>query len=272
MSFEYQGEGALDYFPCHYGRSKLLFRGPKRSISGDYNVAIGGSETFGKFVEVPYPSILEIMTGKKIINLGCMYSGPNVFLNEPSVLEICQNAKVTIIQLTGAQNMSNRFYTVHPRRNDRFLGPTHLMKSVFPDVDLTDVHFTGHLLRVLREKSVRRFDLVRQELQLEWVRQMQVLLGKIGGQIVLLWLAGRGPNDLNNIFGSRADPLFLKREMIEELTERHVRLVEVIASPEEVAAGHERMIYNQLQESAAQQMLGPIAHQEASRRLVAHFG
>ena len=272
MSFEYRGEGTLNYFPCHYGRSKLLFRGPKRSISGDYSVAIGGSETFGKFVEAPYPNILEFMTGRKIINLGCMYAGPTMFLNDPSVLEICQNARVTIIQLTGAQNMSNRFYTVHPRRNDRFLGPTHLMKSVFPDVDLTDVHFTGHLLRVLRKQSEKRFALMRQELELEWVRQMQVLLEKIGGQIVLLWLAGREPNDLTNFFDSGSDPLFLKREMIEGLTKRHVTLVEVIASPEEVAAGHERMIYSQLEESAAKQMLGPIAHQEASRRLVSHIG
>ena len=272
MSFEYLGEGALDYFPCHYGKSKLLFRGPRRSISGDYCVAIGGSETFGKFVEAPYPSILEIMTGKKIINLGCMYSGPSVFLNEPSVIEICQNAKVTIIQLTGAQNMSNRFYSVHPRRNDRFLGPTHLMKSVFPDVDLTDVHFTGHLLKVLWERSEKRFALVRQELQSEWVRQMQKLLGIIGGRIVLLWLADRAPNDHANMFDGGADPLFLKREMIEGLTKHHVTLVEVIASPEEITAGHERMIYNQLEEFAAKKMLGPVAHQEASRCLVSHLG
>ena len=45
----------------------------------------------------------------------------SVFVNEPTVIDICSKALVTVVQLMGAQNTSNRFYAVHPRRNDRFL-------------------------------------------------------------------------------------------------------------------------------------------------------
>ena len=57
MAYEYAGEAALDYFPCRYGQSKLLFRGPRRRLEGAYVAAIGGTETYGKFVPDPYPAL-----------------------------------------------------------------------------------------------------------------------------------------------------------------------------------------------------------------------
>jgi len=267
MTFDYLGESALDYDPCHYGSSKLIFRGPQRSLKGGYCAVIGGTETFGRFVEEPFPALLEAISGRKIVNLGCMHAGPDVFANDPSVMDICVQADVTIVQLMGAQNMSNRFYSVHPRRNDRFLKATKLLRSIYKEVDFTEIHFTGHLLSTLEKASADRFKMVREELQKQWVSEMKALLDKISGKVVLLWLSDRAPDAAKSEISPFQDPVFLNRQTIDKLTTCANGLVEVVVSPQEISAGHERMIFTQLEEAAARQMLGPIAHQEAARQL-----
>ena len=121
MTFETMGSVGLDYLPCRYGHSKLLFRGPRRRLEGAYCIALGGTETYGKYIHTPFPALLEKAIRIPVVNLGLPNAGIDVFLNEAVVLDACNGARATIIQLPGAQNMSNRFYSVHPRRNDRFL-------------------------------------------------------------------------------------------------------------------------------------------------------
>ena len=70
MAYAYPGDGALDYFPCRYGMSKLLFRGPHRELDGPFCAVLGGTETYGKFVADPYPALVEQMTGLRMVNLG----------------------------------------------------------------------------------------------------------------------------------------------------------------------------------------------------------
>ena len=48
------GAGALDYFPCRYGASRAVFRGPERDLSRPYVALLGGSATFGKYVATPF--------------------------------------------------------------------------------------------------------------------------------------------------------------------------------------------------------------------------
>ncbi|MCX7286420.1 MAG: DUF6473 family protein, partial [Rhodobacterales bacterium] len=70
------GAGALDYSPCCYGQSRSVFRGPSRDLSGDYVAILGGSPTFGKYVALPYPDLVERATGCPVVNLGVQHGGP----------------------------------------------------------------------------------------------------------------------------------------------------------------------------------------------------
>ena len=153
MSYAFPGEGALDYFPCRYGTSRLVFRGPRRSLERPFIAILGGTETYGKFVPDPYPDLVEDEVGMSVINLGCMNAGPDVFLNDPAIAEIANRAEVTVLQLMGAINVSNRYYAVHPRRNDRFLHATPLLRAMFGEVDFTEFSFTRHMLRALQASS-----------------------------------------------------------------------------------------------------------------------
>ncbi|OCX58661.1 hypothetical protein BFP70_18645 [Thioclava sp. SK-1] len=265
MAFEYAGEGALDYFPCRYGKSKLLFRGPRRRLDVPYVAAIGGSETYGKFVAQPWPELLEMHLGMQTVNFGYLNAGVDVFLHEPQIAEATKTAELTVIQLMGAANMSNRFYAVHPRRNDRFLRASNLMRAVFNDVDFTEFNFTRHMLSALRAKAPDRYASLVQELQLAWVARMHQLLEKTPGRKVLLWLNDYHPDSASDPLG--AEPLLITEEMVAEIRSKADDLVRVTPSPAACGSGTQGMHFAPLEEPAAATMPGPKVHEEIAAAL-----
>jgi hypothetical protein len=135
MTYHVMVLGALDYLPWRYDTLKLLFRGPRRKLEKPYVAFIGGTETYGRFIERPFPVLVEDELGLVCLNLGCLNAGSDVFFRETFVPGAAADAKITVVQVIGAQNMTNRFYSVHPRGNDRFVGPSDLLKTIFRDVD-----------------------------------------------------------------------------------------------------------------------------------------
>ncbi len=276
MSFDATGRGGLDYFPCRYGRSRLLFRGPRRRLDGDYALFLGGTLTYGRFIETPFPALLEEETGIKCVNLGWQNAGIDAFLNDPAVMEIAANARVTVVQVLGAQNMSNRFYAVHPRRNDRFLNASPLMKQLFRDVDFTEFTFNRHMLSVLRRISPERNAIICDELQAAWLARMRHLLRRIDGRVILLWFADHDPwvpmegqrrGDILLQGDLSRDPLFVDRDMIEALRPDVTEVVEVVASPAALSQGTAGMVFTPLEAGAAAATLGPLAHGEVKEAL-----
>jgi hypothetical protein len=268
MSYAYPGAGALDYSPCQYGGSKLQFRGPHRELQQPYCAVIGGTETYGKFVADPYPALLEAETGLHTVNLGCFNAGPDVFLHEPEVFEIAAAAAVTVVQVMGAQNLTNRFYTVHPRRNDRFLRASADLLAMYPEVDFTEFHFTRHLLRTLRSVSANRFEVVAEELRAGWVRRMRELLSRIGGKVILLWQADRPPPRHRQSRYRLRDPILVDAEMIGALKSGFVDYVEVVVSIRARARGVSGMVFGPLERPAAARLPGPAVHREVASALV----
>ena len=267
MIYEDIGQSALDYFPCRYGQSKLLFRGPRRRLQGEYSVFLGGIETYGKFVATPFPVQVEHETGLKSVNLGCVNAGVDAYLTDKSLVDICSNAKVTVIQMMGAQNMSNRFYAVHPRRNDRFLRPSNLLQTIFREVDFADVNFTRHLLVKLAEQAPGKFAMVEQELKDAWVGRMLTLIRQIDGPVVLLWLADHAPGENPGLSEGNAEPLFVEQDMIEKLRPSVNDVVEIVASADEIAQGMDELVYAPMEQAAAEELLGPVVHRRAAAEL-----
>lgn len=266
MAYEYPGEGALDYLPCRYGQSKLLFRGPKRRLEGAYCAVLGGSETYGKFVQDPYPALLEAGLGTPVVNFGYMNAGADVFLNEPAIIDACNKARVTVIQLLGAHNMSNRFYAVHPRRNDRFLRSSSLMKTIFREVDFTEFHFTRHMLLSLKRRSSEKYAVLEAELKAAWVARMGLLLQKIVGPTVLLWLGDHHANgQTRDELGP--EPLLLDPEMIGQIRPFATTFVHVVPSTVATGAGTAGMHFPPLDAPAAAQTPGPRIHEEVAAAL-----
>ncbi len=268
MTYLNLGQCGLDYYPCRYGKSKLLFRGPRRDMTGDYIAMVGGTETYGKFLERPFPALIESALGVETVNFGCVNAGVDVFAGEAAMIGACRNARVTVVQVVGAQNMTNRFYAVHPRRNDRFLRASALLKAIYNEVDFAEFSFTKHLLSVLQSLSPERFAVVREELQAAWVARTKLLISKIEGKTILLWFADRAPED-DSAGGLGRDPLFIDRDMIEAIRPCVSEVVEVVPSAAALAAGTDGMMYSAMEEPAARELMGVAAHEEVAQALAA---
>jgi len=273
MTFEHPGETALDYLHCRYGKSRLQFRGPRRRLEGPFAAFFGGTETYGKFVEHPFPQLVEDATGRRCVNFGCLNAGADLYINDPTLLEAAGKARVTVVQAMGAHNMSNRFYAVHPRRNDRFLRSSNLMKTVFREVDFTEFNFTRHMLATLRKISEEKYAMLVEELKAAWIARMQTLLEKIEGKVVLLWV--RDPRERSccttgDCLGN--EPLFVEAAMVEALRPRLEAVIEVTPSPAAWAAGTEGMHFTEMEAPAAAEMPGPLVHEEIAAALAPVVG
>jgi hypothetical protein len=272
MSYVTRGDGALDYLPCRYGTSKLLFRGPRRRLDRGYVAVVGGTETYGRFVRQPYPALLEQMTGTRMVNLGYVNAGIDVFLQDDTVMSICAGAEATVVQVLGAQNLTNRFYTVHPRRNDRLLAVSPMLQALYRDVDFAEFNFTRHLLAALEDRSRERFALVVGELRAAWAGRMHQLLQRIGGRKILLWIGEEAPGHRSPP-GTRApDPLFVTRDMIEELRPLVSDVVVVVEDPEARAAGTAGMVFDPADAVLAEASANGAVHRQVADALAGLFG
>lgn len=258
----------LDYFPCHYGNSKLLFRGPQRRLRGPYTACLGSSETFGRFIEKPYPDLLEDATGRPCVNLGCREAGVEAFLASPGLVDIAAKARVTVIEVMGAIYMSNRFYTVDPRRNHRFIRASRRLKALYPEVDFRGFDRVDDMLRELACTCIDRLQTLRREIQTAWVARMRTLVGQLGNRVILLWLADHAPYSPQKGGTICRSPVFVDRAMLDAVCREGAELVEVVATGEDIAAGLAGMIHGPLEEDSALRQLGPLVHRRAADAVV----
>ena len=268
MAYVFPGEGSLDYLPCRYGSSRVLFRGPRRDIERAYVAVLGGTETYGKFVPAPFPDLIERDLGLPVANLGCMNAGPDVFLNEVTVTQIAAQAAVTVVQILGAQNLSNRYYAVHPRRNDRFLGATPLLRGIYPRVDFTEFNFTRHMLMSLQSASADKFEVLAEELRAAWVARMKLLLSRLGRRVILLWVSNLPPPSPMRRVDLAHNPLLIDREMITAIRAPVATYLEAVFSAAALSQGVDGMAFAPMEAPAAARLPGPAAHREVADLLI----
>ena len=202
-------------------------------------------------------------------------AGVDVFVNDPTIMAACATADITVIQMTGAHNLSNRFYKVHSRRNDRFLSGSPLMAALYPDMDFSEYNFTRHLLSALFERSPDRFEMIRTELQMAWLARMRPLLDKIGQRVVLLWLSDQ-PLD-NQLWTARPEPfkiepMLVSRTMVEQLRDKALDVVVAQTSAEALQRGTDGMSFLQSEAGIASELPGVGAHEEAALLLAGAIG
>jgi hypothetical protein len=240
MAFLSAGAAALDYATCHYGASKLVFRGPRRNLAGRYMVAIGGTETFGKYVPLPFVDQLEQSLAVPVVNLGIANAGPDVFLADDEIARIASGAAAVVVQVVGAHSQTNPYYTVHPRRNDRVLSVSPHLRHLYQDVDFAEFHFTRHLVQTLQAVSRSRFAVVVAELQTLWVERMIAFLHRLGPNTVLMWTGSQPPKDVaGDEIGPRY-PALVDRGMMEKVA-AHAALQIEICPPAERPEGEDAM-------------------------------
>ena len=265
MSFELTGANAPDDLPCRYGTSKLMCRGPRRTLDKPYVAFLGGSETYGKYVSQPFVALAEPDLGIDCVNLGSVNAGLDAFVQDPDILGIAQSARLTVIQVLGAQNLSNRLYRVHPRRNDRFLAASTMLSTIYRDVDFTEFHFNKHLLSTLKMLSPERFSIVQEELQQAWLNRMRLLISALDGRAVLLWL--RYDEDGVSNSGLGPEPFLVDQEMLDMLRSEVIGITEIRVAPAGKTGELADMQFGPMQAPAAEHLIGPAAHRDIAIQL-----
>ncbi|MDE4132899.1 DUF6473 family protein [Phaeobacter sp. QD34_3] len=256
MSYELKSVTALSGGTCCYAGSRLQVRGPVRDLDDPYIAFLGGTEVFGRFVAEPFPAVTETLVEQPCVNLGGVNAGLESFLCDTSLMKIARDADLAVVQLLGAQNLSNRYYKVHPRRNDRFLKARSELTSLYPEVDFTEFHFSKHLLSRLKQVSEERFETLRLHLQSDWVSRMGDLIAMMEGRVVLLWLRYTlgGPGLLGR------EPVLIDQGMVDSLRPLVKGVVELPVSTAGLANDVFGMDMGPLDMPTAKHMLGPKEH------------
>ena len=257
-----RGQG-FDYAPCRYNGSRLWFRGPRRTLRAPYVVCMGGSDVYGRFLTQPWPSLLEAQIGCPVANMGVENAGIDAYLNDPGALMTAANAAVVVLQLGCSHNTSNRFYSVHPRRNDRFLRASKQLETLYPEMDFTEVHFTRHLLSRLFEICPERFEIVAGEARSAWRARAKSLFKHMNGALFLFWFASKPMVD-ETATAQIGEP-FLTRSAVESLSPYAQGLIELV--PDNWRAGIDDLAIPPLERSRAAHLAGPAAHRAAADRV-----
>ncbi|MEO0773742.1 MAG: DUF6473 family protein [Pseudomonadota bacterium] len=218
---------APDIDRVQYDGSRLHWRGPRRDLDGAFVACIGGTDTFASHIKTPYPDILEEALGVTCVNFGLPNAGIDVFRGDAALMDCVSRASACVLQVPNAINMTNLYYRVHPRRNDRVLEATDAMRALFPAVDFARFSFTRHMLTVLRTKYPGPFAYVQRELTAVWMTGMMDLLDQIDAPVVLLWLSPRSPDERFDDPGLTADPALVSRKMLEGVRPHADGLIEV---------------------------------------------
>lgn len=267
MAYEPLGASALDYAPCRYGASRLVFRGPARPLDQAACVILGSTEVYGRFVAQPFPALLEARLGRPVVNLGVVNAGPEVFAADPAVREIAAHAPILVVQAMGAHNLSNPYYAVHPRRNDRFILARPALRELYPEVDFTEFAFTRHLLMRLREVDAERFARVAEALRATWIARTAGLLALGPAARVLLWVAARRPEEEDDRIDPAGDPVLVTRAMLEAVRPAATVVVELVPSSTALRQGTRGMVFNPLESAVAEGLPGPAVHAEVAEAL-----
>ncbi|MBT0959216.1 hypothetical protein IV417_17650 [Alphaproteobacteria bacterium KMM 3653] len=266
LAFNRLDQTGLDYDLCSYGSSRLRFRGPEKSTAHPYLTFMGGDETFGKFAPKPFPELIERQTGVTALNLGCTGAGLDTLLSDNALLPLASGAVCTVLQVMGAHAMSNDYYSVHPRRNDRFLSPGAKLLSLFPAVDFTEISFTRHLHFTLAEKSPEKHRRLVTAIQCTWIDKMKQVLASIGGPVILLRIQPGGR--LHDTSALGPDPLFVTDDMMAQLAPVTAATLQFEPSLEARRKNMDGMVYGELQAPMAAELPGPSVQREIALGLL----
>lgn len=267
MSFAFMGHGPLDYKLVTYAGSQMRFRGPQVDFSKPFVLCLGGSETFGKFVPQPFADRLAGRLQRPVANMAAMNAGLELILGDAAIADAMSRAEAIVLQITGAHHITNRFYQVHPRRNDRFLQASDIMRVIYRDVDFTDFHFTRHMLDALLTASEDRFQIVVDELKMAWMARMRSVLNRAICPVHLLWIGHRPPAETGICQEIGPDPLFVTQSMLDEIAMQAASLTACVTTGAEKKKPTRGMFFGLGEERMARALLGPDIHNRAAHEL-----
>lgn len=223
----------IDYQGYHWGRLNQIYRGPQPDLAQPYIACLGGAQTFGRYVERPFPQLLSEALNLQVANFGTASAGPGFFLRDSQVTEAASQADICVVQVMSARSLSNRLFKVELSRNEEIEAVTRALESLFPHVDFETFTYAHNMLNQLAEDDPESFIAVEAEMKAAWVARTRVLLETIQTKRILFWFSERKPDE-----DAPADarqpmlkyPQFVDQDMIDAVAPLADRVVTCVTS------------------------------------------
>ncbi len=233
MSYQKPDEAYINYHAYRWGRLQQIFRGPAPDLSRPYVACLGAAQTFGRYVQAPYPTLISRALGIEVANFGAGGAGPGLFLRDSALVEAASNAKVCIIQVMSARSLSNRLFRVKVNRNAQIDAVSKALEELFPHVDFDTFTYAHNMLNKMAETDPDKFLDVEEEMRAAWTARTRTLLQSIDAPKVLFWFSERSPEEQVDEDTGQPElkyPQFVDREMIEAVSPFADAYVECVSS------------------------------------------
>jgi Domain of unknown function (DUF6473) len=211
VSIGYQRADAhiIDYELHQLPGLEGAFRGPPIHTN-EYLACLGGAQTFGRFVQTPFPRLISHAIGIESLNLGRGGAGPSFYYSDSTLLGYINRARFVIVQVLSGRSQSNSLFCT---TNHGMLG-----LNLAEGREVTANDFYTWLMNQ-DEQLVRK---IVAETRDNYVLAMTQLLHAITPPKILLWLSVRSPEypehwglPVWRLWGEF--PQLVNREMIDRL-------------------------------------------------------
>lgn len=185
MSYQDIDFEVIDYRLVPLPGTNLLARGPLplSLAEGGFVCALGAAQTFGRFVERTYLSLLGDRLGVETLNLGMAGAGPKHYSNRRNVLDLVNRASLVIVQVMSGRSVSNSYFentaagSLRPRHAPAHEAARHAEIAYTKLFDEKGRAFIKPLIAETRENYLAEYD---------------SLLGLIKVPVILFWFSERG--------------------------------------------------------------------------------
>lgn len=184
-----------------YDFEGVRFRGP-RNTDDRYIAYLGAAQTFGRFCENPFPSLIGERLNISTLNLGSGGAGPSFFTRQEKLIEAANRAELVVVQVMSGRSTSNSLF------KSLRGGSTGTRVS-----DNSRVRSDDIFKELLSGQDPRGFDRVFmenliQETQDNYMHETIKLLDSIKPPKILFWFSVKHPRD--NEFSYRGPSFFEK--------------------------------------------------------------
>lgn len=184
IGYQRRDEEIIDYQLWQLKGIKRPIRGPQQEnlVSDQYGACIGAAQTFGCYVEQPFPVLLSESINIPILNFGVAGAGPSFFIRNNSFLRYVNDGRFAVVQVMSGRSVSNSLFKSNggemlTRQKD---GVTKGAQPMYQDL--------------LDTKNMELIMRVHEETKQAWIEETIVLLNAIRVPKVLLWFSKRNPS------------------------------------------------------------------------------
>jgi len=232
MSYQDIDFQVIDYNLVALPNAGIRIRGPLPSNleAGGYICALGAAQTFGRFAERPFLSLVGESIQAETLNLGWAGAGPAQYVSRSKVLEAINRASLAIVQVMSGRSVSNSYFentgagSLRPWSAPPGQTPRH-----------AEIEYT-ELFEREGEAVIRALVAETRE---RYIDEFATLLGAIKVPKILFWFSERSPDYLEfyRRGGDRSAggflghfPQLVNAQMLEQLKPHADQYVECISA------------------------------------------